>query len=100
VSYFASFFSPARATNFARRDFLRDAVFALMTPRLAALSIALYAAESFAVALAISPAVALVRTAFTVSVSARLRRTLNTYFRALALFAFFAELVIAICISI
>ena len=39
--FFAMFYAFARAIAFARRDFLRDAAFFLITPVFAALSIAL-----------------------------------------------------------
>jgi len=61
-------------TSFTSRDFLREAVFFLMTPRLTALSIALYAAgkNSRTSFLAVAPS----RTTFTASFNARRRRSL------------------------
>lgn len=81
------------ATAFARRDFLRDAVFFLMMPRLAALSIALYAALSDVFASSVPTFLAF----FTAPVRVRLRRRLNTRFLSDERCAFFAEVVIAIC---
>lgn len=91
-----TYFPAARFTALARRDFFRDAALGLMIPLLAALSIALYAVESDWRADAASVVIVFL-TDLTVSVRARLRRTLNTCFLREARCAFFAEVVIAMC---
>jgi holliday junction DNA helicase RuvA len=81
------------ATN---RDFFRAAVFSLITPLFAALSIALYASGTSDSAFAISPDSNVLRTFLIMSLIVLLRRILNIRFRALVRTAFFAFLVIAI----
>lgn len=92
----AGFYCAAEDTlsRFAKRDFLRAAVFFLMTPRFAALSIALYAAES-AVCWSARGAPAVETATFTAPARERLVRTLNTRFLSCERIAFFAPLVIA-----
>lgn len=83
-----SYFAPALRTWATRRDFLRAAVFFLMIPRFAALSIAWKALERDSGVIAfLAP--------FTESLSAFARTTLNSRFLRDARWAFFAELVIA-----
>ena len=94
------FYAEAFATRRARRAFLREAVFFLMTPRFAALSIALYAAESFSFprsGAAFSWSV--FESVFTALLSAFFRRILKTRFLSDARCAFFADVVIAISMS-
>lgn len=83
----------------ARRDFLRDAVFFVMMPRLAALSIDLYAAESFSFASALFLAATETRTLLTATFMARFRRSLKTFLRADARSTFFADDVIGIILD-
>ena len=78
------------------RDFILDAVFFLMVPRFADLSIALYVAERLFSASSTFPEVTSLRVSLTASFMVRSRRTLNTRLRRLAACAFFAELVIGI----
>lgn len=87
-------YAVARFIAATSRDFLRAAAFALMTPRLAALSMALNASErSFSVSFPFVATALL--TAFVASFIAFLRRRLNTCFRRDARCAFFAPFVIA-----
>ena len=78
------------------RDLVRLAVFFMITPRFAALSSALYAFGSKAIASSFFLSVTKMRRFFTASFIARFLRRLNTRFLPEALNAFFAELVIAI----
>lgn len=89
--YYPSFLIAAE-----RRDFLRLAVFFLITPRFAALSSAWYAALSSARASAAFFSEMSFPTALTASCIVRLRRRLNTRFLREARSAFVAELVFAI----
>jgi hypothetical protein len=89
--------APTFPRALAKRDFFREAVFFLITPVFAALSIALNAAARDCSASLFWPAVMNPRTVLVVEVSARLRRTLNTCFLRDARCAFFAEDVIAMC---
>ncbi len=93
------FFSPERFIAPMRRDFLRAAVFGLMTPRFAALSIALYACGMSALASAREPWAMCFLTFFTTSVSSLFLRTLNTRLCSDDRWAFFAPLVIAIVLN-
>ena len=79
------------------RDFLRDAVFALMTPRFAALSIALYTVGSSACASLVFPALRWSWKVLTSSWSTTFLRMLYIRFLRDARWAFFAPRVIAIC---
>lgn len=83
-------------TTAARRDFLREAVFFLITFVFAALSIAWYALESAERATFLSFEVASARTSFSASLSTFLRRSLPTFLRFEPRTARFADLVIAI----
>ena len=78
----------------ASRAFLRAAVFFLITPRFAALSIALYAAESCFICSSRGAPVALRVNAVT-SCNFLLFRKLKTCFRTETRAAFFADFVIA-----
>src|SRR5690606_7361453 len=84
------YFAEAFLMSFERRDFLRDAVFFLMSPRFAALSIALYASESFACA-ALASVVTSSRVSLIVALRVRERRRLNTCLRFEPRRAFFAD---------
>lgn len=86
----------ARLMRLASRDFRRAAVFFLRVFIFAALSIALYAAGSFASAPATSPAVTSFSTSFVAVRTRRVRRRLNTRFRSWLRTAFFAPFVIGI----
>lgn len=76
------------ATRFARRDFIRAAVFFLMRPRFTALSIA-FCAEGRSFASPDFP------TAFTASFMIFARRALNTRRRSSTRYAFLADFVFA-----
>ncbi len=93
-----SYFAFAFAMESARRDFLRAAVFALITPLFFALSMAAYAAGSSFRAAATSLAVSDLVSDLEISRIASLRRKLNTCFFSEERIAFLAELVIAICV--
>lgn len=84
------------ASNFAKRDFLREAVLSLITPRLAALSMALYSSLICPSAALTSPAATACRNDLIWSRMVRKRRTLNTRLFASLFTRFFADLVIAI----
>ncbi len=88
---------PTFASESMRRDFFRAAVFFLMMPRFAALSIALYAVAMSDCASVVLPALMVVFTDFTAPWSAVLRRMLYTRLRDDTRIAFFAFFVIAIC---
>lgn len=92
---YALFLASVRRIAEMSRDFLRDAVFAFIIPRFAALSIALYVAG---ISFSASDTPLETRAFFkvlTVSANALLRRILKIRFLDEALFAFFAEDVIA-----
>jgi hypothetical protein len=82
--------------NFVRRDFFREAAFAFITPRFAALSIALYTLGKRALASSSFDDVTKVRKSLTADFIVRERRRLKTRFLALDRIAFFAAAVIAI----
>src|SRR3989338_1659893 len=86
----------AAETACATRAFRRAAVRASMTPRFAALSIALYAVGRSAFAVSHEPSLTRVSSFFIVSRSAFLRRSLNTLRRFAARRAFFADEVMGI----
>jgi len=80
-----------------RRDFFRAAVFFLIIPRLAALSIALYTDESAELTSSFFPSLVKARIFFTDFVIARCLRRLNTRFLAALLKAFLAPFVMGMC---
>jgi len=77
------------------RDFLREAVFAFIIPRFAALSIDLYAAGRSFSASVVLPATSAFLSVFIASRKAFFLRILNTCFLIDARCAFFADVVIA-----
>ena len=88
------------ANSLANRDFFRDAVFCLITPRFAALSIALCNCDICSAAVLLSPAATVLRNNLTCSRISRNRRKLNTRLFASLVTRFFADLVIAIVTGI
>src|SRR3990167_1460539 len=90
------YLAPAALTLAVKRDFLREAVLSLITPRLAALSIALYASGKSSFAFLASPATTALFTSLTTSLITLLRRMLKICFFFDWRLAFSAPLVIGI----